>query len=98
KYEVAIVEFEKAVPTTERGVKLKLRLLRSRDQVLAEGDVLTFLGHLHRARYVRTIDVALSRLTAGDDQDEPAQPGPAPTPTPGRGAARWRRKSPKRFS
>lgn len=47
-------------------VQLKLKLLHSRDRMLSEGDVLTWRGCLHRKRYAKTIEDALSRLIAGE--------------------------------
>jgi hypothetical protein len=86
----AILEFERAVPTTERGVILKLKLARQRKKALAEGDVLTWRGCVHQAKYAKTIEEALKQLTAGASnkcqrtEDDP---------TPARGASRRRPKS-----
>jgi hypothetical protein len=86
EYLEAIVEFERAVPTTERGVNLKRKLERSRKRALAEGDVLTWRGCVHQARYAKTIEEGLRRLTAGVpyEQEEGDANGPAPTLRPPR--------------
>ena len=100
EYLAAIAEFERAVPTTERGVILKSKLQRSRDRALADGDRLTWRGCVHRARFAKTIEEGLRRLTAGAEAgeggDRGGQAGPAPTPGPG--ATRRRRKSVERSS
>ena len=61
-YEAAIVEFEKAVPTTPRGVTLKTRLLWQRLGALLRGDQLTPSGRQMMKAFRRTIDDAMAYL------------------------------------
>lgn len=98
EYLAAIVEFERAIPTTERGVILKRKLQRSRDRALAEGDKLTWRGCVHQARFARTIEQGLARLIVNADLGEEDGARSAPTPTPRHHPRRRRRKSVEGFS
>ena len=69
-YLSAIEDFEKAVPTTMRGVLLKRRLERTRMAALAEGDSLTWGGRIHAAWYRRTIDDALAQIARKTKRSE----------------------------
>lgn len=99
KYLAAIQDFERAVPTTERGVILKTKLQRARDRSLAEGDTLTWRGCIHRARFAKTIEEGLTRLTTNAQPDERGGDRAGdPPPTPGPPPRYRRRKSVGRFS
>lgn len=53
-YEFAIDLFERAIPTTRLGLRLKMRLLHQRE---AYGDEVTEEGRLMYARYRETLNV-----------------------------------------
>ena len=61
-YEAAILEFEKAAPTTPRGVTLKTKLLWQRLRALFQGDQLTPSGRQMMRAFYKTIDGALAHL------------------------------------
>ena len=61
-YEAAIVEFEKAVPTTPRGLALKMKLLWQRLGVLFQGDRLTPSGRQMMRSFRKTINDAIEHL------------------------------------
>jgi len=61
-YEIAIMEFEKAVPITPRGVTLKTKLLWLRLRSLFEGDRLTQSGRQALRAFRKTIDDAMAHL------------------------------------
>jgi hypothetical protein len=61
-YETAIVEFEKAVPTSPRGVVLKTKVLWQRLRALFQGDQLTPSGRQMMRIFRKTIDDAMVHL------------------------------------
>ena len=61
-YEAAILEFENAVPTTPRGVALKMKLLWQRLGALLQGDRLTASGRQMMRSFRKTINDAIEHL------------------------------------
>lgn len=61
-YEAAIVEFEKAVPKTPRGLALKMKLLWQRLGALFQGDRLTPSGRHAMRSFRKTISDAIEHL------------------------------------
>jgi hypothetical protein len=61
-YEAAVVEFEKAVPTTPRGLTLKLKLLWQRLGAILQGDRLTPSGRQMMRSFRKTINDAIEHL------------------------------------